>query len=280
MWAPAPVRSLLDFCSFCPSHRYFPPSQTWGLDKYHGGQAGSASNWPGVDLPPLEIPAASFLVHFHSDGSNNDYGFRLIAEGRLPVLPEPSSVDAGAAGVSRIGINHQQHACADVSRWPLYLGQPPLHASPRRTIHGGVLAGVWAWDRPLLAEEVAAIAAEPPPPARARAGSRPDPYPDLLSNTAERRREGERHAGRVTSTRRCENGGRRPQPSSTAHILALVHACCRTEFGRQTFSNAPTVRALLRLVLLGSAENRALALRVCRVTLAWVEPHVVDHEFR
>ncbi|CAM9282574.1 unnamed protein product, partial [Sphacelaria rigidula] len=55
-------------------------TQTWGLDKYHGGQAGSASNWPGVDLPPLEIPAASFLVHFHSDGSNNDYGFRLIAE--------------------------------------------------------------------------------------------------------------------------------------------------------------------------------------------------------
>lgn len=215
------------------------------------------------------------MIHFHSDGSNNDYGFRLIAEGRHPVLSEPPPGDAGVAHDDDDG--HQQRTCADVGPWPLYLGQPPLHASPRSTVQGGVLAGVHAWNRPLLVEEVAAIAAEPPPPARVSVTATPDPRPDCELNTgvAEQTREGEGRAGRVGS-----NGGDLPQRASPVQVLALAHACSRTVFGREAFSKAQTVRALLRLVLLGGAERRALALRVCRATLAWVEPHVVDHEFR
>lgn len=38
-------------------------SQTWGLDKYHGGRSGSPSNCAGVDLPSLIIPAKSFVVY-------------------------------------------------------------------------------------------------------------------------------------------------------------------------------------------------------------------------
>ena len=58
-------------------------SDYWGSDKYSGGRSGSRSNWPGcADNPPLIIPASKFVVYFKSDGSNNDWGYRItcIAE--------------------------------------------------------------------------------------------------------------------------------------------------------------------------------------------------------
>lgn len=67
---------------------------------------------------------------------------------------------------------------------------------------------------------------------------------------------------------------------AAAQILALAHGCCRVEFGRKEFSTATTVRALLRMVLLGEPEMRGWALRVCRETLPWQEPSVVDDQFR
>lgn len=232
-----------------------------------------------MDLPALEIPADFFLVHFHSDGSNNDYGFRLIAEGRHPVLSERPLGDAGTASVDNDnGDDRQPHGCADVGPWPLYLGQPPPHASPRRTIHGGLLAEVRAWNRPLLVKEVAAIAAEPPPAARAEIAGIPDPRPE--SESTESIAEHERDEESVGSNQGLRAGGEHPERASAVQVLALAHACCRAEFGRKAFSNAPTVRALLRLVLQGGVEKRGLALRVCRAMLAWVEPRVVDHEFR
>jgi len=48
-------------------------SEVWGQEKYHGGRSSTASNWPGLQQPPLEIPADNFIVFFHSDGSNNDW---------------------------------------------------------------------------------------------------------------------------------------------------------------------------------------------------------------
>ena len=54
-------------------------SDYWGCDKYTGGRSGSRSNWPGFnDHPPLIIPASKFVVYFKSDGSNNDWGYRII----------------------------------------------------------------------------------------------------------------------------------------------------------------------------------------------------------
>lgn len=67
---------------------------------------------------------------------------------------------------------------------------------------------------------------------------------------------------------------------AAAQVLALAHACCRVECGRQELSDAGAVRAQLRLVLLAESETRGWALRVCAATLPWVEPSVVDREFR
>lgn len=64
-------------------------TETWGLDKYHGGRANSVANWPGLQQPPLEILADRFCVHFHSDGSNNDFGFVLRAVGHVARFDEP-----------------------------------------------------------------------------------------------------------------------------------------------------------------------------------------------
>lgn len=50
----------------------------WGEAKYTGGKDGTPTNWPGVSgRPPLRIPAASFVFFWHSDGSVNDWGWRM-----------------------------------------------------------------------------------------------------------------------------------------------------------------------------------------------------------
>ena len=52
----------------------------WGADKYHGGRGGSSKHFPGVGgTPPLLIPASRFVMHFHTDESNDDWGFKFTA---------------------------------------------------------------------------------------------------------------------------------------------------------------------------------------------------------
>lgn len=67
---------------------------------------------------------------------------------------------------------------------------------------------------------------------------------------------------------------------AAAQVLALAHACCRVGCGRQELSGVGAVRALLRLVLLAESETRGWALRVCAAALPWVEPNLVNDEFR
>lgn len=67
---------------------------------------------------------------------------------------------------------------------------------------------------------------------------------------------------------------------AAAQVLALAHACCRVECGRKELSGVGAIRALLGLVLLAESETRGWALRVCAATLPWVEPSLVDGEFR
>jgi hypothetical protein len=58
-------------------------TEFWGKAKKISGQAG----WPGSGgRPPLVIPSDKFVVHFHSDQSNQDWGFRL--EAKAPVSNE------------------------------------------------------------------------------------------------------------------------------------------------------------------------------------------------
>ena len=55
-------------------------SEYWGEEKYHGGRGSSSKHFPGVGgVPSLVIPASRFVVHFFSDGSNNDWGFKFTA---------------------------------------------------------------------------------------------------------------------------------------------------------------------------------------------------------
>lgn len=51
----------------------------WGENKYHGGRGGAGHNFPGVgERPPLRIPSSSFVIHFSSDSSNNDWGYKFV----------------------------------------------------------------------------------------------------------------------------------------------------------------------------------------------------------
>jgi len=60
-----------------------------GEQKYTGGRGGSTRNYPGTEgRPPLVINAKKFYLHFHSDGSNNDWGYKINI---IPVLPAPAS---------------------------------------------------------------------------------------------------------------------------------------------------------------------------------------------
>lgn len=61
----------------------------WGADKYHGD--GTDTPWPGVDgAAALYIPKESFVLHFHTDGSNVAWGYRFAA---IPGPPPPSIFD-------------------------------------------------------------------------------------------------------------------------------------------------------------------------------------------
>ncbi|RYH29970.1 hypothetical protein EON65_06690 [archaeon] len=47
-------------------------------EQYTGGKDGSSSNWPGLGgRDPLVIDGDSFVIHFHSDGSVNDWGWKM-----------------------------------------------------------------------------------------------------------------------------------------------------------------------------------------------------------
>jgi hypothetical protein len=51
-------------------------SSYWGAEKYSG------STWPGINgVEPLKIPSDSFFLHFHTDGSNTDWGWKFHVSG-------------------------------------------------------------------------------------------------------------------------------------------------------------------------------------------------------
>lgn len=59
----------------------------WGENKYTGGRGGSTRNYPGIeDRPPLTVSAEKFVVYFHSDGSGNDWGYKMTI---TPILSGP-----------------------------------------------------------------------------------------------------------------------------------------------------------------------------------------------
>ena len=102
------TESSYDYIKFYkgPDH-----GSVWGDDKYHGGRGGSRSNWPGLQgRPALRIPAAEFVLHFRSDNSNNDWGYRFTATAEYPEDHQDGS--ASAALISK-----------ELNRSPIYIGQ-------------------------------------------------------------------------------------------------------------------------------------------------------------
>lgn len=67
----------------------------WGHSKYTGGLARSNSNWAGVaGRPALLIPAPKFVVHFKTNGTVNDYGFKMQI---VPLINESEGTEGGGS---------------------------------------------------------------------------------------------------------------------------------------------------------------------------------------
>lgn len=79
------ISSITLYASFCAqTHDYIEfysdeaRTVQYG-ERYHGGRGGGDKKYPGIGVtPPLVIPAESFVAHFHSDGSNVDWGFKCV----------------------------------------------------------------------------------------------------------------------------------------------------------------------------------------------------------
>lgn len=76
----------------------------YGEAKYTGGRGGSEKNFPGMSgYDPLIIRSEEFTLHFHSDGSNNDWGYRMIAfDAALLNAPQEEVVEEEDATQSEV----------------------------------------------------------------------------------------------------------------------------------------------------------------------------------
>ena len=67
-------------CDFVRLYTDSSRSQTISnADQLSGGKNGSSANWPGLDdHPPLIYDGDSFEIYFHTDGSLNSWGWKMI----------------------------------------------------------------------------------------------------------------------------------------------------------------------------------------------------------
>ena len=70
-------------CDYVKIYKDNSRSEVWGETTYTGGKDGGESNWPCLKgRPPLVVPASSFVLYFHSDGSVNAWGWRITVQGQ------------------------------------------------------------------------------------------------------------------------------------------------------------------------------------------------------
>ncbi|ETW06738.1 hypothetical protein H310_02903 [Aphanomyces invadans] len=66
-------------CDYVTFYKDESHSERWGNDTYSGRDG--SENFPGFGgRSALEIPADSFVLHWHSDSSNNDWGYKFTVE--------------------------------------------------------------------------------------------------------------------------------------------------------------------------------------------------------
>lgn len=63
-----PQTSTENNCDYVKFFKDDSHTEEWGETKYSGGLNGSDKNFPGLKLPPLRIPAPSFVYYFYTDG--------------------------------------------------------------------------------------------------------------------------------------------------------------------------------------------------------------------
>eukprot|EP01041_Mallomonas_annulata_P001367 gene1367-2639_t len=75
-------------CDYVTFYQDSTKSRFFGEGKYCGRDG--TSNWPGTgDRAVLVIPAESFILHFHSDGSEHDWGYKFTAKAHCVVRNDP-----------------------------------------------------------------------------------------------------------------------------------------------------------------------------------------------
>jgi hypothetical protein len=121
----------------------------WGADKYCGGRGGSSKNFPGMDgRPPLVIPADSFVIHFKTDNSNNDWGYKMTI-----TVEKIKEVDDSKPMLKMLNDK------------PIYIGQMPTYvhnisSSPNAV--DGSISRLSVFTYSLLADQIASMAANKP----------------------------------------------------------------------------------------------------------------------
>jgi hypothetical protein len=125
---------IYDFVKFYDNETH---TEYFGAGKYSGGTNGTSCNWPGVGgRPPLIIPASKFIIHFKTNGSLNDWGFRMhivptlsshmrrqqLANAGIPVITDTGrhyqSPTSPAAGPGRGPAGRQQLGSAGSATTP------------------------------------------------------------------------------------------------------------------------------------------------------------------
>lgn len=86
------TESVYDYIKFFDddTHTYH-----FGAGKYCGGTNNTPCNWPGLgNRPPLIIPSSKFIIYFKTNGSVNDWGFRMHV---VPTLRSVSPTGADSS---------------------------------------------------------------------------------------------------------------------------------------------------------------------------------------
>lgn len=130
-----------------------------GIDKFSG--RGGSQNWPGTDgRPPLIINRPSFMVHFYSDYSNTDWGFKLTARATL-AEPEDNAVATTAGSEEEKTSDSAKDTAHNLSRslnsGTLWFGQPPSRIARQRRSIRGFVAGAQLFAAPLNKAQVLSV---------------------------------------------------------------------------------------------------------------------------
>jgi len=99
------TEAIYDFVKFYDNETH---TEYFGSGKYSGGTNGSSCNWPGVGhRPPLIIPASKFIIHFKTNGSVNDWGFRMqIVPTLSSHMRKQQLANAGIPVITNAGRNY------------------------------------------------------------------------------------------------------------------------------------------------------------------------------